>query len=116
MPIYTFKCDKKDGGCGHRFEIVMSMKKYTINHLCPKCKSDKVTRDYQSDQLTSFVKLDDDQLKLGHLAKRNTERMSNDERVHLDYKNNEYKYNKKGGELPSGMKHIKSPKYKKEGT
>ncbi len=103
MPIYTFKCS----GCRHQFEIIMSMKKYTTNHLCPKCKSEEVGRDYMEDQLISTIKLSDDQLKLGHLAKRNTERLSNDEKAHLDHKHNEYKYNKKGGELPKGMKHIK---------
>ena len=113
MPIYTFKCDKDKDGCGYDFELVMSMKSYTPSQVCPKCKSENVHRNYQFDNSTSIMKLSDEQLKLEHLAKRNGERLSTDEKAHLDYKHNEYKYNKKGGVLPEGVKRRKS-KYDKQ--
>ena len=106
MPTYTFKCDS----CDHQFEKFMTMAKYTDRQVCPNCKKIKpVHRDYSADTLMSAtVTLSDDQLKLGHLAKRNGERMSADEKAHLHRKHNEYKYNKKATrDLPNGMTHKK---------
>jgi hypothetical protein len=107
LPTYTFICDQEDGGCGNEFELFMLMCDYSSTQVCPQCHSLKhVRRNLQADQLNTSVKLSDDEIKLGHLAHRNTERLSNDEKAHLDYKHNEYKYHKRGGELPKGMKHL----------
>ena len=107
MPNYTFQCDKESGGCGHQFELFMYMCDYSLNQICPQCHSSQhITRNYQADRPSTTTRLSDDQIKLGHLAHRNTERLSDDEKTHLEYKHNKYKYEKEGGELPQGMKHM----------
>ena len=107
MPNYTFQCDKESGGCGHQFELFMYMCDYNLNQICPQChKSKHIIRNYQADQPSTTIKLSDDKIKLGHLAHRNSERFSDDEKAHLEYKHNKYKYEKEGGELPRGMKHL----------
>ena len=109
MPTYTFICDKDYEGCGERFNVFMTMQNYTVDQTCPSCGEYKhIIRDYKSDQLASVnVKLNDSQLKLHQLAKRNGEKMSADEMSHRTYENNKYKYNKESNsELPTGMKHM----------
>ena len=99
MPIYTFKCDKELNGCGHTFEVVMSISQYKSKQMCPKCrKSKSVIRDYQEDAPRSNVILSDDELKLGHLAQRNTERFSNDKKEELNRKHNAYRESTEGVE------------------
>lgn len=90
MPIYTFKCQK----CNEQFEINCLMSDYpSLKPDCPQCSSLECVRDYQTDleNSTTGVKLSEDQLTVGHLAYRNTERMSQDERSKIYLETNAYK-------------------------
>lgn len=111
MPIYTYRCKN----CNHLFEIVSSISKYKEDHDCSRCGS-SAHRSYDEDMPTIFssVKKHDTELKtIGDLAKRNTERMSEDEKTHLYIKHNSYKENKPEKDLPKGMSRIKKPKKSK---
>lgn len=104
MPTYTFFCPK----CQQAFELFMSYSDYTDNQKCSKCKS-KAHRSYQDDlsNLNGFVKLSDSEIKtLGHLAHRNSEKMSEDQKAALHHKHNSYKYENNGADLPAGMSRI----------
>ncbi len=105
MPTYSYLCET----CQTKFELTILMSDYDGTYpKCPNkdCPKSLVQRDLQSDLPRTFVKLGDDQLKLGHLGKRNTERISKDEQTHLYKKHNEYKYTEPTKELPSGMNRI----------
>lgn len=57
------------------------------------------------------VKKSDNELKtIGDLARRNSDRMSDDEKIHLYQKHNAYKFDDPTKELPKGMNRIKKPK------
>lgn len=116
MPAYTFFCSS----CNKKYEVVCSIKEYTEKMPCEFCNSKKSTyRCYTEDLLTlnASVKKSDTELKtVGDLAKRNTDRMSDDEKHHLKIKHNSYKDNKPDNPLPSGMSRIKKPKTKTKWT
>jgi hypothetical protein len=119
MPEYTFQCNPDRGGCGKRFSLILSFAQYDVksNKKCPYCRHiNSVDRDYTEDLSTLYqnVKLGDEQLKLGHLAKRNTERLSKDEKDHIIKKNNAYKYESSDKSLPKGMSRLgKNPSKRK---
>jgi hypothetical protein len=78
---------------------------------CDKCGTD-CKRDYLEDlsTLNASVKLGDNELKtIGHLAQRNTDRMSEDQRNELYRKHNSYKEDVSEKQLPKGMSRIKKP-------
>jgi hypothetical protein len=107
MPEYSYRCDD----CEITFSIVCSIREYQDMHLCDKCGS-KCSRDYLEDlsTLNASVKLGDNELKtLGHLAQRNTDRMSDDQRNELYIKHNSYKEDIPEKTLPKGMSRIKKP-------
>lgn len=105
--IYTFCCLEEEKGCGHIFEVVMSLSDYTSKQVCPKCKkTTSVHRSYISDIPSTSVKLGDDEITVGHLANRNRDRFSDEQKAHLNYKHNEYKLNRPKAELPSGMRYL----------
>lgn len=110
MPIYTFKCND----CQNIFEIIASYKEYNnINIKCDKCNSIDTDRAYSEDlqNITGSVIKSDCDLKLGHLANRNRDRMSDDHKQHLYNKHNSYKGS--NVDLPNGMSRIpKGPKTK----
>lgn len=111
MPAYTFFCNS----CDTQYEIVCSIRDYYDKIPCEKCGSLNVHRMYGEDILTqsTSVKKSDSELKtVGDLAKRNTERMSDDHKEHLKQKHNMYKENKETKELPRGMSRIDKPKTK----
>ena len=97
MPTYSFSCQK----CKNLFEVVMSMANYTSEQSCPSCKSNKVLRDYQSDQVRGFVTTQ----TVGSLAEKNTSKLSSDKLYNLQQKHTEYRRQPKP-ELPKGMKRI----------
>jgi len=102
MPEYTFQC----GGCGEVFSIFALMSEYSDKQKCPSCKKTKlVSRKYDIDTVTvsGSVKKGDDEIKVGHLAKRNSEKLSDDEKRHLTEKHNAYKYEEPKTKLPKGM-------------
>lgn len=109
MPTYTYFCNK----CNEPFELFYYIKEYQSNPICSKCLSKKTHRLYAADVATQYtsVKKTDSELKtVGDLAKRNTDRMSNDEKAYLKHKHNEYKENKPDAPLPTGMSRVKKPK------
>ena len=83
----------------------MHMSDYAVSDVkCPQCESSNIARDFSADLPTSTVVKADTEIKLGHLAHRNTERMSNDEKMALALKNNAYKYEGEDKDLPTGMR------------
>ena len=113
MPEYTFLCDKDNGGCGHGFSLVMPITEYSDEQECPDCrKTEAVRRCLEVDlpTLNQSVRKGDNQITVGELAKRNSERLSSDEKTHLTYEQNKYKYEEPTKELPKGMSRMGSPK------
>jgi len=117
MPEYTFICNCCDDG----FEIFATIGEYDKlvkkkKIICPNCKSDEVSRDYQGDwsTISGSVKKSDNELKtIGDLANRNRDRMSNDEKVALHKKHNDYRESEPTRPLPNGMTRIDTKKRKK---
>lgn len=106
MPEYTFYCDK----CKDIFCIVCSIKDYTGKHPC-SCGNVSY-RSYVHDLSTinAAIKKHDTELKtIGDLAARNTERMSEDQKISLHHKHNSYKEEPSDKPLPKGMSRIKKP-------
>lgn len=112
MPIYTFDCLTKLGGCGHQFEtfLYMSDIPHKYPNICPQCKKiNTITRNFAEDLPTNQVVKGDTEIKVGHLAKRNTERFSEDEKEAIYRKNNAYKFTAPDRDLPNGMQYIGEP-------
>jgi len=111
MPVYTYFCSK----CKTKFEIFCSIKEYKDVAACSSCnRSEHASRLYVEDVSTlhSSVRKSSSELKtVGDLAKRNTEKMSNDQKQSLYMKHNDYKHTEIKKELPKGMSRMKkSPK------
>lgn len=108
MPTYSYECLK----CGFDFELFFHIKDYKEKPKCSNCGSSKTTRAYTLDVLTqsASVKKSDSELKtIGDLAKRNADRLSDDEKTHLYHKHNSYKYESSDKQLPTGMSRINKP-------
>lgn len=116
MPTYSYYCSK----CKKGFELFCTIKDYKEIQPCPKCSSEETYRQYINDVLTqtSTVRKGDSELKtIGDLARRNSDKFSEDEKIHLYQKHNSYKYEDSSKELPKGMTRIKKPpKYKWPGS
>jgi hypothetical protein len=69
------------------------MSEYDKEERCPLCKKGIGQRDYQSDLPAASVKKGDNEITLGHLASRNTERMSDDQKESIHVKNHAYMEN-----------------------
>ena len=115
MPTYTFCCDK----CKHKFELFFTIRSYKDKQVCAKCGL-TASRSYEDDlgSINTSVKLADCEVKtLDHLAKRNNERFSEDQKHHLYVKHNSYKEGfDKTKSLPTGMSRIDRPKSKTKWT
>jgi len=115
MPEYSYLCEY----CKYKFSLFASIQNYKPNPTCEKCKN-KCIRDYDLDLTTinTSVKKSDSELKtIGDLARRNSERMSEDHKHALYVKHNSYKDEKDLKPLPSGMSRVKKgPKTKWPGT
>lgn len=108
ITIYTFQCDN----CSYILEKSMEISKYKALKKCPECKKNKMYRRYDLDNISGAVRLANSEIKkLGHLAQRNTERMSQDQIDSIYRKNNAYKNkpNSAKKELPSGMSRVEKP-------
>jgi len=109
MPNYSYICEN----CNTNFEIFFYIKDYDPKPKCASCKSKNTYRNYVADALSqsSTVKKSDNELKtLGDLAMRNTERMSNDQKISLYQKHNSYKETQEETKpLPTGMSRVKKP-------
>jgi putative FmdB family regulatory protein len=113
MPAYTFYCEK----CKYKFEIICSIKDYSEKQRCEKCSNSRnVIRAYTEDLLTinSSVKKSDSELKtIGDLANRNRDKLTDDQKLSLHQKHNDYKEGPAPSELPKGMTRMKkTPKTK----
>jgi len=106
MPTYSYFCEH----CNKEFELFFYIKDYQPTPKCCECKK-KAIRQYVKDvsTLNASVRKADNELKtIGDLAKRNSERMSSDEKTHLYMKHNSYKEDKiEEKPLPQGMSRIK---------
>lgn len=109
MPNYSYICSD----CTSGFELFFYIKDYVPQPKCPHCNSKQTHRNYTDDILSqsASVKKSDSELKtLGDLAKRNTDRMSNDQKSDLYRKHNSYRENVEDAKpLPKGMSRIKKP-------
>lgn len=107
MPEYSYYCEQ----CDTTYSIVCSIREYVDTHLCDMC-GNRCHRNYMEDlsTLNTSIKLGDNDLKtLGHLAQRNTDRMSEDQKSELYRKHNSYKEEVSDKSLPKGMNRIKKP-------
>ena len=115
MPNYSYGCDN----CHTSFELFFYIKDYDPSPKCIGCG--KIAhRLYSVDVLTqsASVKKGDSELKtIGDLARRNSDRLSEDEKTHLYQKHNSYKFEDSKKELPKGMNRVKKePKIKWPGS
>ena len=115
MPEYSYLCEN----CKSKFSLFATINNYESTPKCKKCQK-KCIRDYESDLTTinTSVKKSDNELKtIGDLARRNSDRMSDDQKHDLYMKHNSYKDDKDLKPLPSGMSRVKKgPKIKWPGT
>lgn len=85
MPEYSYVCLK----CHESFSVVRSISKYKPKEKCPKCKlTGNVQRDLETDWDTMHggVIRGDHEITVGELAKRNSERFSDDYKAALTHK------------------------------
>lgn len=113
MPTYSYSCNN----CKYNFEMFFHIKDYVEKPKCTKCKSKNTSRRYLSDVLSQFanVRKSDSELNtIGDLAKRNSDRLSDDEKHHLYLKHNSYKHDQTElKDLPQGMSRITKPQKSK---
>lgn len=105
MPEYTYYCDE----CDCNFSILSNISSYQDKIECSKCGA-LSSRAYGIDLPTiqGSIKLGVSEIKtLGHLAQRNTETMSQDQKDELYRKHNSYKEQVPEKPLPKGMKRLK---------
>jgi hypothetical protein len=102
MPTYIFKCDNEEGGCGHTWETEALMCEIERLHpVCPECKQvEAVGRDWLAENVGMQMVC----TTLGAFTERKTDRMSEDEKIHLHKTQNAYKDKKFHGKLPEGAK------------
>jgi len=109
MPTYSYNCLN----CKNTFELFAFIKDYREKPKCIHCESCDTQRSYITDVMTQMasVKKSDSELKtIGDLARRNSDKFSDDEKTHLYNKHNSYKYEESTKQLPSGMSRLKKPK------
>lgn len=107
MPEYSYICEN----CSTKFSLVSSIRDYCEKVECENCNKLAV-RDYETDltTLSTSIKLANSELKtLGHLAHRNAETMSEDQKNDLYIKHNSYKETPSEKPLPKGMSRVKKP-------
>jgi putative FmdB family regulatory protein len=109
MPTYSYRCNK----CKKDFELFFYIKDYQNSPKCAFCQTSGAHRLFIEDAITlnNSVKKSDTELKtIGDLAKRNSDRMSEDQKISLYNKHNSYKEQKiVDRPLPKGMSYMKKP-------
>jgi len=106
MPTYSYICNN----CTCNFELFSYIKNYIEHPKCVQCHSDNTNRAYTKDVMTqsASIKKSDSELKtIGDLAKRNSDKMSEDQKISLHQKHNSYREDGPQKELPRGMSRIK---------
>lgn len=108
MPIYSYYCEN----CDQIFEMFFNYSNYTDKPKCEICGAKNTNRQIALDAATinGSVKKSDSELKIGDLANRNRDKLSQDEKIHLYNKHNEYKQDQPVSKLPPGMKKLKKTK------
>lgn len=106
MPTYTYQCPS----CGD-FEFRSSMSDYKNKVKCPKCKK-LSPRNVLSDAESTIVIGDSSPKTVGAMAERNADKLSADEKHHLNKKHNAYKEQDLNKPLPPGMERIQKPSEK----
>ena len=110
MPEYSYICDTDDGGCGHYFTVFQKLKEYSVIKKCPECDKDSLRRAYEDDIAYGSVKKSDGAITIGHLADRNSSRMSSSQKAELHAKHNSYRGSESS--LPDGMSRVDKTKNK----
>jgi len=89
MPIYEYSCPKHGN-----FEVVNTYHNVQQKEKCPAKRCKKLCfRDYQSENVTGFVKLSNNQVKtLRHLADRNRDSLKKEKEFELYKKHNDYRF------------------------
>lgn len=111
MPTYSYLCNQ----CDHHFELFSTISQYKPSPKCLRCGSKTTQRDYDTDMrsiINSVIKSDSELKTIGDLANRNRDKLSNDEKAHLENKHNSYKETPSDKPLPKGMSRIKKPSHK----
>jgi putative FmdB family regulatory protein len=111
MPTYSYSCLD----CQNSFELFFTIAQYTDKPKCEACQSNNTCRDYQTDMksiVNSVIKSDSELKTIGDLANRNRDKLSNDQKAHLEHKHNSYKETPSDKPLPKGMSRIKKPSHK----
>lgn len=98
MPLYDYQCTE----CDEVFEIQHGMHA-TVNLFCPKCKGGSLGKLLSTPLHVSVRASKSDLSTLGHLAERNTEGMSDDEREYRDREAVTKKIGPRGEILSDGM-------------
>lgn len=114
MPTYSYHCTS----CNSCFELFFHIKDYLSNPICD-CGSTNTERNYLEDfsSITGSVRKSDNELKtVGDLANRNRDRLSDDQKLALQKKHNDYKEQQSTKELPRGMSRLPKPKTKTKWT
>lgn len=94
------------------------MQDYISNPVCD-CGSNNTERNYVQDfsSIIGSVRKSDSELKtVGDLANRNRDRLSEDQKLALQKKHNDYKEQQSTKELPRGMSRLPKPKTKTKWT
>lgn len=102
MPTYQFICEK----CNCSFNINCYICDYDAvksTLRCVSCKSNRIYRDYQKDNIMGHI----EQKTIGSLADKNTDKMSEEQKLDLYLKHNDYLYNEPEKELKPGMERIR---------
>lgn len=109
MPVYTYFCKK----CDKVFEQFFSFSNYQEHPHCSYCNSKHTKREIMIDaaSISGSVKKSDSELKtVGDLANRNRDKLSDDKKLDLYRKHNDYKEAPPENSLPKGMSRIKKNK------
>lgn len=109
MPTYSYSCEN----CHNNFELFFYIKDYNSKPECIFCNSSNTYRLYALDvssQSMSVRKSDSELKTIGDLADRNRDKLSQDEKIALYKKHNDYKEQKEETELPQGMTRMKKGK------
>lgn len=96
---YDFECYEEDGGCGSQFEITSTMDEIVgLKPECPNCGKKKAVSRIFGGIVVSTTKT------LGGLVDKNTAKLSEDHKNHLNEKHNAYRKKEFTGKLGKGMK------------